>query len=303
MTEPNRPRRILLATDLSARSDRALDRAATLAESWQAELIAVHALEQTDDFYANDLERRLPFWRKSPDAARIVVEQLRHDMMLQTTAKIHAMVEKGRPADVIVRAATTQGCDLIVTGIARDETLGRFWLGSTVDELLRRTRVPLLLVKQRARTSYRNIIVAVDFSDSSRHALRTAMAFFPDEKLGVFHASGAPMPLGVTDPARYQEDCRTLAAREGADFLANAGLMDRQRNNLELLVEYGRPAQLIGQYVRDRGVDLVVLATHGRSALFEIFLGSTAKDILSSLPCDVLVVREPRSAVEGEARV
>lgn len=44
MTEPSwingPPRRIILATDLSARCDRALDRAAALASAWQAELIA-----------------------------------------------------------------------------------------------------------------------------------------------------------------------------------------------------------------------------------------------------------------------
>jgi len=38
------PKAILLATDLSARCDRALDRAALLASEWQAQLIIVHAL-------------------------------------------------------------------------------------------------------------------------------------------------------------------------------------------------------------------------------------------------------------------
>jgi nucleotide-binding universal stress UspA family protein len=51
-------------------------------------------------------------------------------------------------------------------------------------------------------------------------------------------------------------------------------------------------------YVRDKEVDLLVLGTHGRSAFFEIFLGSVAKAIMDDVPCDALVIREPRAAVE-----
>jgi nucleotide-binding universal stress UspA family protein len=305
MTEPDRtqgpPRKILLATDLSARCDRALDRAAALAAVWQAELIAVHALEQTDDFYTASVERRLPTWRRLPDAVRAVEDQLRRDMM-QAAPKVTAVVEKGEPTEVVLRVAQARACDLIVTGIARDETLARFGLGTTVDRLLRRSRVPLLVVKQRARSPYGNILVATDFSESSRCALQAAMAFFPDQKLGIFHAYDAPLAGMTNEPARYQDEYRKVAAGDCATFLAGAGIPEEQRRSFELLVEQGHPSDLIRQYVRDRGVDLVVLGTHGRSALLSVLMGSTAKEILSSLSCDVLVVREPRSVVEGETR-
>jgi nucleotide-binding universal stress UspA family protein len=60
-------------------------------------------------------------------------------------------------------------------------------------------------------------------------------------------------------------------------------------------VEPGDANRLLRQYVRDRRIQLVVLGTHGQSALFDILVGSTAKEILSSLPCDVMVV--PQRAV------
>lgn len=293
------PRKILLATDLSARCDRALDRAAALADAWKAELLAVHALEQTDDFYTTDLERRLPSWRRPPDAALIVEEQLRRDMH-KAAATVSAVVEKGEPTEIILRIAKAHAADLIVTGIARDETLGRFGLGATVDRLLRRTRIPLLIVKQRVRAPYGNILVATDFSESSRHALRAAMAFFPDQRCSIFHAYDAPMASRMNDPARYQEEYREVATSDCAAFLTGTGISDERSRRFGLIVEHGHPSHLIRQYVRDRGVDLVVLGTHGRSALFDILIGSTAKDILSSLFCDVLVVRDPRSRVEAE---
>jgi nucleotide-binding universal stress UspA family protein len=290
------PKKILLATDLSARCDRALDRAAALATAWQAELIGVHALEQ-DDYFRDD---RLPSWRQS-DPARIVEDQLRRDM-LHAAPHVTAVAERAEPTELILRVAKARGCDLIVTGIARDETLGRFGLGATVDRLLRRSRVPLLIVKERVRAPYGNIIVATDFSECARGALQTAMAFFPDRKLGLFHAHDVPLVGLAGAPANGGNDYRDAVAVEAAAFLAAAGVAEEGRRRFGLLVERGSPAELIREYVRDRGVDLVVLGTHGRSALFDVFIGSTAKAILASLACDALVVREPRAAVEGEGR-
>ena len=46
MTSPSPPASLLLATDLTPRSDRALERSAQLANEWQAELTALHVLER-----------------------------------------------------------------------------------------------------------------------------------------------------------------------------------------------------------------------------------------------------------------
>jgi len=96
------PRKLLLATDLSARCDRALDRAVSLAGGWQAGLVALHVLEQPEEFYAGELERRLPSWRRPPERARIVEEQLRHDLV-QAFPGVAVVLETGDVADAIVR--------------------------------------------------------------------------------------------------------------------------------------------------------------------------------------------------------
>ena len=67
------------------------------------------------------------------------------------------------------------------------------------------------------------------------------------------------------------------------------------------MIEFGRPESLFREYVLHHNADLVVLGTHGRSAVFEALIGSTAKNILSMLPCDALVVREPRAIPRSAA--
>jgi nucleotide-binding universal stress UspA family protein len=295
VSEPAQPRAVLLATDLSARCDRALDRATLLVEAWGAALVVVHALEQTQSFYEADLERRLPSWRRHHDPKRIIEHQLRSDMM-HTSARVTVVVEKAEPAELVARAASDHGCDLIVTGLARDETLGRFGVGNTVDRLVRGIGVPVLVARERARTPYRNIMVATDFSDASKQALETALAFFPDDPLTVFHAYHAPYVGLSEDPARLAEQFGSIAKADYDAFLRSIEISDERRSNLHRLLEHGYANALIDQYVQDRGVDLVVLGTRGRNALTQMVLGSTAREILWSLPCDALVVRGPRGA-------
>jgi len=294
------PRKLLLATDLSARCDRALDRAVSLAGGWQAGLVALHVLEQPEEFYAGELERRLPSWRRPPERARIVEEQLRHDLV-QAFPGVAVVLETGDVADAIVRVASERGCDLIVTGMARDETLGRFWPGKTVDRLLGRSELPLLVVRRRVRAPYAHIVVATDLSDSSRHALHAALAFFPDRMLTVFHAYTAPLSGRAGDPTRFQEEYRKVAGEDLATWLTAAGVPATGGGGVAPLVEYGDPSHLLRQYAHDRKVDLVVLATRGRSALLNVLVGSTAREIVSSVPCDTLIVREPRATGSGAA--
>lgn len=286
------PKRILLATDLSARCDRALDRAASLVVAWQSRLVVLHVLEEIAPDMS-DATGPLPSWRRPPDPVSVTRRQLLADIG-PLAEKASVVIEQGDPGEAILRTAETEGCELIMTGIARDELLGRFHLGSTVDRLLRRSRVPILVVKDRARRPYRHIVVATDFSESSRHALEAAARFFPQQKLTVFHAYDVPGP--ITDSASHRSAYRKVVEQQCAAFLQGMTKPGRWQPP-HVLIEAGAPDDLLRDYARHEEVDLVVLGTHGRGALFEVFLGSVAKQIMDVLPCDALVVREPRAAV------
>lgn len=284
------PRSILLATDLSARCDRALDRAVALATAWGAELVVVHALDGADAPALAPGGRDpsdLPSWQRGPDPARIVTEALQHDFD-GTPVPVTAIVEPGDPVELILKTAESRRCDLIVTAVARDEIFGRLLLGATVDKVLRRARVPVLVVRQRPRHPYGGIVVAADVSPASRAALRRTAAFFPDTPFHVFHAFDPPLDGLLSDPKSYRAAFGELATRDLEAFLAQSGIAPR--HVVDVLVERGDPAQLIQQYVTAFHADLVVLGTEGKGPLLELLLGSTAKSVLDGLSCDALVV-------------
>lgn len=286
-------KKILLATDLSARCDRALHRAAMLAKQWQWSLLVLHVVEDRDLSIPDTAG--LPSWRRPLDPLDIARKHLQADvdaLPVRPTVRI----VKGNPAEAILRSADAENCDLTVIGVGRNESLGHFILGGTADRLFRRSRVPLLVVKDRPRRPYENIVFATDLSDSSRYALETTTRFFFGQRLTLFHAYRPPSGL-ITEPALHRQ-CRMDVEQEVRAFLTGGDKSALGWQQPHVLIEDGAPNFLLRDYVRDKEVDLLVLGTHKRNALLEIFLGNTAKTIMDDVPCDVLVIREPRAGVE-----
>ncbi len=61
----------------------------------------------------------------------------------------------------------------------------------------------------------------------------------------------------------------------------------------EILIEGGSPAEVIVESAKKQNCDLIVMGTHGQSALAEVLIGSTAKWVVRHSPIPVLVIRLP----------
>ncbi len=293
------PRRILLATDLSARSDRAQDRAVLLTKQYHAELLVLHVLEPTQKHRTVHRVRFSPSFNpdeKLIESAKWQVRESLRDVGDRATVRI----EKGDPRRAILRIAREEQCDLIVTGVARNELLGRITPGKTVDHLMHNAEISILTVTDRVHAPYRNIVVTSDFSDASRLAIETASAFFPKQKLTILHAHATPGSWAVDDRESYRAQMRQSVYQDYQAFLDTVDLHDDERARLTVLIEWGDISQLVQELVHRTAADLVVLGSGIRSILFKAFIGSAAKRIVSVLPCDALVVRGRRLQDTGE---
>lgn len=297
---PGAPRSVLLATDLSARGDRALERAVAIAAAQHAHLIIVHVYEELDESTLTYGRRTPPSWHRPPDAVAIAKQRIRQGLRADlgdAVEKATVLIEEGDPADAIERVVASARPDLVVTGIARERLFASrpAILGRTVEQLLRRLPVPILIVRNRARSAYQHVVVATDLSVPSARALQAALRFFPSQTVHLLHASEAPYSNLVADSTRDAESYRQMRDVELQAFLDSIFLPQEDRQRLLSLIEPGSPPQVVRDYVQTQCADLVVLGTHGRGTILEALLGSTAKGILSSLTCDALVVGAPRS--------
>ena len=134
------------------------------------------------------------------------------------------------------------------------------------------------------------ILFPTDFSPASEAAGRIAreMALQGGARLHVLH-----VVLPVTDPSLP------------AEHLARVGRSLADGLRVETVLLSGWAGRNIVDYAREKGIDLIVVGTHGRTGITHAILGSVAETVVRLAPCLVLTVPASllaeRSAVPGAA--
>ncbi|MDD2316168.1 MAG: universal stress protein [Desulfobacterales bacterium] len=284
------PCKILLATDLSPRCDRARDRAILLTKEFHSELIALHVAEPSDEIGG---VRRVPFMPvHRPN--RMLVDKAKQglaDSLASAGVNATIMVEEGDPREIILRTARNENCDLIITGVVRNRIFDHFTLGKTFKYLLRKSENPLLVVNEQASTRYEKIIVASDYSEASKYAVAAAAAFFPERYISVFHAYTAPASYAAENVENYNEQMRPAATRNFTNFLDTIDLTARQRERIRVIIEWGALTKLLRDLVSLSRTELVVTGSRNRGLLLNALFNGSTKRIVSSLSCDILIAR------------
>ena len=279
-------KKILIATDLSARSDRALERAVNIAREHDAELAIVHVIDE-------DLPKALSEAQHRAAETAIEAEVTRLGSEGGLRVSIHIVF--GRAYHDLLSLAEEIGADLIVLGMHRVDALKDMFRGTTVERVIRAGRLPVLLVKNRVSGAYKQALVGVDFSVYARRAVEFAVKFAPGGTFHLVHAYDVPFSgfLYGTDTRKevnkqHQDSFDRMVESEMAAFLTG---LEGAPPKLEKIMEEGAVREVIGSQVSRLNPDLLVIGTHGRTGVAHAFLGSVAEDLLKSPPCDVLVVK------------
>ncbi len=143
----------------------------------------------------------------------------------------------------------------------------------------------------------KNILFPTDFSDFSSYAASFAVSFATDykAKLHVLHV--IELPLGMPEvlslkismeevKAKVMQDARQEL--ESAATPAILGKLD-----YEIVCLKGKPFLEIIKFAAEKEIDMIVMGTHGRSALESMLMGSTAERVVRQAACPVFTVRKP----------
>lgn len=268
---------ILVATDFSARADRAIDRALLIGENTNRKVRLIHALDfiEADRTDWNALDKRMA------------------ECIGDTSCETEFAYPEGSPPRAIGEASEADDVDLLVVGPARYNSIGDFFLGTSVDFVLRHTSKPVLVVKQRPRTAYRHIVGGTDFSAGSKHAIIAAARMFPEAEMHVVHAWHVPFEgfqrdgyvardVEAGERKRLDEFMEELASEEPALRDATSALVRGGAHNA-MTTEFDNRCDFASE-------GLVVVGSHGTSGFRQAALGSVTSDLLRTLKADVLVV-------------
>jgi nucleotide-binding universal stress UspA family protein len=278
--------RVLVATDFSTRSDRALRRAVLIASEFEAKLTLVHVID--DDQPTHLVERQRA-------AAKELLDDTARTITSVDKVRTGAVITTGDAFAGILRIADEIDPDLIVVGPHRRQLLDMF-IGTTAERTIRRSRFPVLMANSVPAGPYERTLLAIDFDDASRAAAQAVerSTFLNRSNVTAVHLFDAPA-VGLMKRAMEGSDAIDHYVGQEAiganaqfqSFLSAAGLIGVERM---LRPHGGSPAKTLLSLADKHRADLVIVGTNQRRGFQRMLLGSVAQEILPDANCDVIVI-------------
>lgn len=269
---------IVVASDLSHRSDRALSRAASLAEAHGARLILVAIVDED-----------LP-----SDIADSQAEQSRAQLEaafqgLNRTCEVDIVVVIGDPLQDIHRIADEAQADLLVLGLHRPRPMIDLFRETTMERLVRVSERPVLVVRDLGAGEYARVLAPIDFSPASEAAVNAATRLNPHAELTLFHAFHVPFK-GFRGEVTGGEMKAYLAGVEAerARWLKTAR-MPEGAPEIELIES--SVGQALARKIEEVKPDLIAIGAHGRATVAPGVIGGLTSELKRDPPCDMLIAR------------
>lgn len=274
---------IVVATDLSARSNIAVERALLLAAQHKATLHIVHFIDaelpQTIAKAHSELAKNiLSAWAEkyAPDlGVTAIVDCAFGDLLIALPQYLNKV-----------------DADLAVLGAHRPRGSIVFFRSTTLHRLLKRLERPLLVVVNVPKGNYAEPLVGIDFSTCSKHAAYLARDIAPYKPLifaHVFHVPFQALNYHVAINSHEADTEVTRCAEDAKTQMDAFSALLEITTKVDTIVEDGTAATTLPSIAKRLGCDLICVGAHSRSWLPQTILGSTAEALLAVPEFDVLI--------------
>jgi nucleotide-binding universal stress UspA family protein len=278
--------RILLATDFSSASDRALDYALSLARHYGSHLYVTHVITLDDyPMIAPDLAvvREQKYRREAQHAMAKLVGSGR---LLGVSHDI--LIEEGTLWPAVHNLIVKYGVQLVVAGTRGMGSIQKVLLGSHAEQMFRQSSVPMLTVGPAVpseplyEAEFKHILFATDFGPGAEKEADFALSLAKEHRsrLTVLHVS-----TGTEEAQGIQEDFLLRQMRELVPDTHG------ERCLVEYKVQFGTPLDEILRARHDTRADLIVMGAKKRMSLAGHVPRTIAFEVVSMAPCPVLTVR------------
>jgi multicomponent Na+:H+ antiporter subunit G len=211
------------------------------------------------------------------------------DLLKRPDVAVEQVVRRGRPAAEIIEEAAALDAQLVVVGTRGLGRVRSVLAGSVAAEVVDIAPYPVLIARSSVM---REVLLAVDGSAESASAIEVVAGWpiFEDTHVHVLSvATAAPRHSDFPATRRMRAFLGSARQRAIADRAAMR-LRDAGRAALPA-VRPGDVSAAITAYADERSIDLIVIGSRGHTGLKRMFLGSVARDIVTSARTSVLVVK------------
>lgn len=306
-------RTLLVPLDGSPFAEHALPSALAIARQARAEVRLVSVVTPLAEAYVEglyfstaDLQTQLTSQQEA------YLNKVAGNLRDRAEVAVRTEVLHGEVAATLNGLIDSGGVDLVVMATHGRGALGRFWLGSVADEMLRHVTVPMLMVRPHEGTldlaqapPLGKAVVALDGTSLAEQILEPAVAvaaLMPDACVTLMQAIHPVVPINATpDVAETEREARHLMGQvqqlqskvreDAGQYLEDVAKKLRERGlqvRTEVVVE-DQPASAILHEAEREKAGLIAIATHARSGLSRMVLGSVADKVIRGAHVPVLV--------------
>ncbi len=289
------PARVIVPLDGSSFAEDALATALSLVgDSGSLELVSVNA--PAPPFAVDEYDELAREW------AMRYLDGLAEKLPPGVRAEAHVLV--GRPADELRTFIEGSDADLVVMASHGRGPVTRAWLGSVADSLVRESKLPLMLVhpqhpdepSYQAALPVRRVLVPLDGSEMAESAVDSAIGIFgPETEITLIRVVQSPehsVSSYLPDTIRENAEAEDVSARAEHQLAITQGKFEDSTESVETrLIESDHVGKAIAEYAEAHDFDAIAIATHGRSGVRRLALGSVADKVVRSARRPVLVLR------------
>lgn len=312
-------RSVLVPLDGTHFAEHALPAAIALAHRAKARLLLVSISTPLTEAYVEGLYfSTLEMEKEVASRHQTYLDALAERIRRQSSVEVQVQVKHGEVAATLCELVAQNEADLVVMATHGRSALGRFWLGSVTDEMIRHASCPLLLVRPKdeevdltREPQLSPILLPLDGTPLAEQILPRVIALaehIPDARITLMRGIQAVVPVSTApDLPEAEKEARTLLRqvqslqerlRQDAETYLEKVAADLRARGLQVqtqVVVEDQPALAILHEAEQERAAVIALETHGRRGLSRLILGSVADKVVRGSHVPVLVHRPTKS--------
>ncbi|MCP5095888.1 MAG: universal stress protein [Chloroflexi bacterium] len=290
--------KIMVPLDGSFLAEKVLAPAATLAQSMNATLLLVRVREPVVQMADENLMAQVQEIRSNE--VIVYLKQIMQSPLLQDVKK-ESLIVHGPVAGMLIDSAIEHDISLIMMSSHGRSGIGRWMYGSVARKVLRHAPCDKIILQASVDVplfAHNRILVTLDGSRLAEKAIVPAVSIAKAIKAELILLRVTDLPqiaVDTVDPLVMKQDLDKLEARERIEAKAYLEHVAKNisDNKIPVRIEIisGAVAETIQVYAENHPVDLIVMASHGRSGIGRWVRGSVAEKVLHSAPCGIYILQ------------
>ncbi len=277
--------KILVPFDFSESSTNTLQHAVEVSKAFNSEIIVLNVMkeenlsEKTENLLKDTLKNRF--------------EESLKDLDSSVKKQVSFQIGKGVVFEQIIRIAIREDINVIIAGAGTDADNEHYKLSIVMEKLIRKSQIPLWVIKNSDKMPFRKILCPVDFSDASSRALNNAIILASkfNAELSVMYVF---TPINILSPRMQvdnEQENRIQRKRLNKEFEEYLSGFNLNGITHKVLLKEGQPHQIILSTIEKENFDLLMMGTTGRTGISRIFMGSVTEKVTRELPCSFITTK------------